>query len=485
MPGNGKTLMLVAIFVIAAAAVIPYPASGVPYSEHPALSGLDTVIASEMNRTHALGVVVIVVQNGTIAYARGFGTDRTTGQPMTQDTVLAIGSTTKLFTGYLIASLAEDGSLDPDTTVRTYIPELDPSFDRVTTTQLITHSSGLRDWDEWGVPGSLTPGERADPPQYMKTFNSSWFFTSPGAVMSYSNPGVNIAGFAAARAARSTYRDLVRDRITVPAGMHNTSIGSDMSAAISPCGWIISTGNDMAALAIAMMDNSTGTTSPALSRQAIRRMTTYTVPVLSLSGTGRYGYGTEIVPWGNVALVGHRGDPVDGTCIFWTVPEKQSAVIIITNSPSNTFPDTFAWIMEHGMSEPPDAPPRLLPVQPDRAAQVSGNYTGYAGYPYTVSNHNGSLVLTVTWPNWAIGRPGPGTTSYDMLVNSTPSGQYVYRNANSTVPQYIGFVTGTNGNVQFLHLGMRAWQRQNPSGLFDGWDGMMGKVAELKMVRAW
>ncbi|MFA5213415.1 MAG: serine hydrolase domain-containing protein [Methanoregula sp.] len=479
---RGTILTCGALCVLLCVAVMPCTAVNAPGTGGVNLTGLDQVILSEMNKTHTEGVVVVVVQNGTTLYARGFGTDKN-NTPVTPDTILAIGSTTKMFTGYVVASLVEDGALDPDRSVRTYIPELDPSFDRVTTGMLISHSSGLRDWDVWGLPDKLTEAERRYPAEYMKTFNASWMFTDPGTVMSYSNPGVNIAGFAAARAANRSYRELVRDRIILPVGMQNTSIEDDGCDAIQPCGWIVSTGNDMAAFAVALMDSSSGNTSPTLSRQAIRRMTSHTVPVPSLEGDGRYGYGTELYKIGNVTLVGHRGDPTTGTCSFWTVPEKQFAVIIISNKPSNPFPDTFEWIIEHGLSEP-YVPPALLPVNPAQVAQVAGTYTGYAGYPDKIFTRNGTLSISLTYPNWTVGIPGNGTISVYMQLNSTPDGHYMATFPHHSSGNYIGFVNATDGRARFLHMGMRAWERETPprGGLLTGGTGVADTFSSIRCL---
>ena len=67
--------------------------------------------------------------------------------PVTPKTLFAIGSCTKAFTTFVMGTLVDEGKLDWDTPVRTYIPELrmyDPiATESITPRDLVTHRSGL------------------------------------------------------------------------------------------------------------------------------------------------------------------------------------------------------------------------------------------------------------------------------------------------------------------------------------------------------
>lgn len=89
------------------------------------------------------GAVVDVVDVAAVGETR-FGT----GQPMTPETVLQIGSLTKLYTATLVAQLVEDGAVGLDEPFRAYVPEFQPKdrelADAVTVRALLSHTSGLQ-----------------------------------------------------------------------------------------------------------------------------------------------------------------------------------------------------------------------------------------------------------------------------------------------------------------------------------------------------
>ena len=85
---------------------------------------LDAKIEAAMARYHIPGVAVGVYYQGQ-EYVRGYGvTNVDYPQPVDGDTLFRIGSTTKTFTGTTVMRLVEQGLLDLDAPVRTYLPDL-------------------------------------------------------------------------------------------------------------------------------------------------------------------------------------------------------------------------------------------------------------------------------------------------------------------------------------------------------------------------
>ena len=86
-----------------------------------------------MKEWKAPGVAVAVVKDGKMIYAKGFGfRDVANKQPVTEDTVFAIGSCTKAFTGAALALLVEEGKLEWDRPIREYMPSFRMHEDYVT-----------------------------------------------------------------------------------------------------------------------------------------------------------------------------------------------------------------------------------------------------------------------------------------------------------------------------------------------------------------
>ena len=106
---------------------------------------------AEIDRTDSPGAAVLVVQDGEVMYRKGFGqANLEHGIPITPSTVFDIASMSKQFAGMSIAVLAEQGRINLEDDVRTYLPDLPDFGQTVTLDHLVHHTSGIRDW-----PGTL------------------------------------------------------------------------------------------------------------------------------------------------------------------------------------------------------------------------------------------------------------------------------------------------------------------------------------------
>ena len=112
------------------------------------LSKLEGSIEDILKYTHCPGVAVAIVQKDQIIYAKGFGyRDFENKEPVTVNTLFAIGSCTKAFTSTLIGQLAEKGDLDLDESPRKYLPELtfysDELNQAITIRDMLCHRTGV------------------------------------------------------------------------------------------------------------------------------------------------------------------------------------------------------------------------------------------------------------------------------------------------------------------------------------------------------
>lgn len=94
------------------------------------------------------GVAVAIVADGEVIFAQGFGHRNVEEElPVTSDTLFAIGSCTKAFTTYVLATLVEEGKLDWNGLVKDYLPGFqlydETTTDLITPRDLVTHRSGL------------------------------------------------------------------------------------------------------------------------------------------------------------------------------------------------------------------------------------------------------------------------------------------------------------------------------------------------------
>ena len=163
----------------------------------------------------------------------GYGRLRRDAQdPPDGGTVFEIGSITKVFTGLLLADLAEQGLVGLDDPLASYLPAgvRVPTVEgrQLTLGDLASHAGGLpRD-----PKGTLRRwlGDRHNPNAGLSVeelyagLGRTRLRRRPGERVKYSNLGAGLLGDALARAAGQPYQELVRERICLPLGMRDTDI---------------------------------------------------------------------------------------------------------------------------------------------------------------------------------------------------------------------------------------------------------------------
>src|SRR4051812_19452910 len=187
---------------------------------------LDEKILRAMDRHGVPGAAVGVLHRGR-QHLRGLGiTNVDYPVPVDADTVFRIGSTSKTFTGTTAMCLVDRGKLDLDRPVRDYLPEFrteDPTAGaRVSVRQALNHSAG------WLGDDFENTGAGADAlARYVDGMARLPQLTPPGAVFSYSNSALSLAGRVIEVAAGTTYEHAVRSLVLDPLGLEHSRFFSD------------------------------------------------------------------------------------------------------------------------------------------------------------------------------------------------------------------------------------------------------------------
>ncbi len=180
------------------------------------------------NRNDAPGLVVGVAKDGAVIYRRGFGmASLETAVANTPMTRMRIGSTSKHFTCTLALLLAEEGKLDIDQPIRTYVPELTGPGGDPTLRELMRHRGGSRCYLDIGFIGhgmGVPPVGRALAIQARQQGRNF----APEAAMLYNNGGYHLVSIAIERAGGAPFESLLKQRLFDVVGMPDTaSIPSD------------------------------------------------------------------------------------------------------------------------------------------------------------------------------------------------------------------------------------------------------------------
>ncbi|NYH18425.1 serine hydrolase domain-containing protein [Paraburkholderia bryophila] len=301
------------------------------------------------NKGDQPGLVVAVAHRGAILYRRGFGlASLEHGVINTAATRLRIGSTSKHFTCLAALLLAEEGKLDIDAGIRTYMPELPLLAGDPTLRQLMTHTGGYRCYLDLtllaqGV-ATLPRGGALAAQVRQRAVNFP-----PGERMIYCNGGYHLLSLVIGRVSGMSFETFLKERIFNVMGMVDTeSVADDMQIrprmatqhvpdgkggfmrGLFPAwevlgeGGIVSTVDDML-LWLAHLRGSKRLGSEASWREML------TKPRYSSGAEGVYALGLMRTPHRNVEFLHHAGGVFGGACQMLTVVEHALDVIILTN----------------------------------------------------------------------------------------------------------------------------------------------------------
>lgn len=463
--------MRTSLLVAALGAAIPLTVPPAITAQAPAWAAtLDSAMTAELARTRTPGAQVAVVVDGRLAYTKGYGVaDIETGRAVTDRTLFRVGSVTKMVTGALAAQLASEGKLDLQAPISRYVTELrERRVGTVTAHQLLTHSAG---WLDNAIPyGRMGEGALGE---VMREVTDTLFFTAPGRVLSYSNPGYSMAGYVIERAADGRYGSLVEEKVLRPLGMpratfrplqaltHDFSQGhfgppGGAGAVVRPftentaqwaAGFLMSSAAELANLTIAFMDGGRFEGRQVLATDAVTRVVTGHQPVPGDS-VGRYGYGVVATRVGGEPAWRHGGsiNGFDATVLM--LPQRKFAVLLFDNrsgAPLQGIADLAARLAL-GIS-PPGAPVAPAPrdATPAERALLVGRFRMGSTTIELLEEEGGLRLRQGTGP--AIPARLVGA---DRLVATPPGG----------APATFVLVRGERGRAEYLHLGMRSLARQ-------------------------
>jgi CubicO group peptidase (beta-lactamase class C family) len=184
--------------------------------------------------------VVLVSRGDETLLARASGyAHRAHEVQNTLDTRFAIASGTKGLTALVVVGLIAEGRLKPATTAREVLGDDLPLIDdRVTVEHLLTHTSGIGDYydEEADPPPNPTLATSAD---YLAALDGFPQRTPPGREFRYNNGAFVVLALMAERVAGIPFADLVRTRVTEPAGMADTAfLRSDALPARTATGYL-------------------------------------------------------------------------------------------------------------------------------------------------------------------------------------------------------------------------------------------------------
>ncbi|RAO75014.1 serine hydrolase domain-containing protein [Dyella jiangningensis] len=197
-------------------------------------SFFDGLMPFALRRSDIAGGVVVVVKDGQLLFARGYGyADLATRAPVSPDsTLFRPGSTSKLFTWTAVMQLVERGSLQLDRDINDYLDFKIPPRDGrpITLHDLLTHTPGFEDAARDLLPASV---DDVNLEHYLKAHVPARIFPA-GDRVAYSNYGCGLAGYIVQRVSGERFEDYIAHHVFAPLGMTHSTFAQPLPASLAP-----------------------------------------------------------------------------------------------------------------------------------------------------------------------------------------------------------------------------------------------------------
>lgn len=331
---------------------------------------LESFILDKMIETRLPGLSMALLHEGDVI-TRNFGfKDLASRTPPSSDTLFGLGSITKVFTAVAIMQLRDKGLLNLDDAVNAYFElDLEPS---IQIKHLLSHSSGLpalgysesKMSERWWLDGYPVTS-LADILTFMQGAKN-WAQAQAGERWFYLNEGYILLGGIIEQVSGQAYTSYIHDHILEPLGMqrsfftreqveqdpdHATPylkerdgsffVGSNLYSTTPAAGGLVSNTNDM--LRFARMLLADPDVPTLLSQNALELMQT---PVVALpqkesqffapkeaQQNSFFGLGLQIhQDFLGHTVISHGGGVMGGTTYLALMPERQLAVILLSNA---------------------------------------------------------------------------------------------------------------------------------------------------------
>jgi len=440
-------LLLICLFVFAA---VPSLAADISEILTPSGRTLDEVLndfeayaEQAMEDWQVPGMAVAIVKDDRLVYARGFGVkEYEKNEPVTETTIFQIGSTSKAFTGALLAMLVDEGKINWNDRVIDHLPDFqmyDPWVTReFLVKDLMAQRSGLPGYE--GDELTFFGFDRDHIIDSLRYFQPVSSFRSEFA---YQNTLFLVVARLIEKISGKSWEDMLEERIFSPLGMeHSTSDISgytfNRDAAHShvlidedpvvismdwpyhywlytygPAGGINSNIIDMAEWLRFQLNHGTFEGQVLLTQEQVSYMHSPHTPVpstghnLSYSAYCQAWLRTRYQPYD---LVWHDGGTAGMTSLVQLITEAGLGFVVLTNLSDHRLPHSLGfylidlyfgnplrdWSRQHLDAQQPEEPlPEPLEAPPLPLHLYTGTYSNPVYGAAVVSEEDGNLKITV------------------------------------------------------------------------------------------
>jgi CubicO group peptidase (beta-lactamase class C family) len=361
---------------------------------------------------------------------------RGTGYPVTADSWFQVGSITKVFTVTLVMQLVDDGLIDLDTPVVTYLEGFDVGSETanatITVRHLLSHTSGI-DGDYFADFGrGLDACAR-----YVASLPEVGMLYEPDALFSYCNSGFSVLGLLLERLRGKDYDTILTERLLTPLGiaggtlaeqaiLHRSAVGhvpgADDGPAVPESRWALpyassSVGSTLftdpaGLIAFAHMHLAGGVAPDGtriLSEASVAEMQRPYRSLPAIGQTVAVGASWFVYGWDGETVIGHTGGTRGQFSYLFVHPDSRSIVVALTNGPGAG--QVFAEFVVPLLAElagitPPEFPTPPQDPPPMDTERLRGSYAHYELEIDVEPSEGGVTVTLRPEENEALGETG-------------------------------------------------------------------------------
>lgn len=304
------------------------------------------------------GAAIALIDGERLVWAEGFGfTDRSKKVKVTADTLFNLKSVSKTYTaaGFLIA--ATKGWLKLDDPFKKYVPAFSvksrfgaaDESDKITFRHLLSHRSGI---SREAPLGNIFDEETAYTfEEHIKSISDSWLVAPVGERYSYSNPGIDLVGYALGVRSQKSFGQFMKDELFTPLAMasstfdakealrnpsfakgHSIMSGEEVLenfTSMIPSGGMYSNVKDMSKFVSFQLSGGKAGGRQLISENLMKEMST--PQFADKNQVAGYGLGLGVERWKGAALFSHDGGGNGYNTFQAWIPEYKIGVVVLTN----------------------------------------------------------------------------------------------------------------------------------------------------------
>jgi CubicO group peptidase (beta-lactamase class C family) len=305
------------------------------------------VINDYLDESNTPGALVAVASRGQIIHLQTYGMANVElAVPVSKDSVFEIGSISKQFVATAVMLLVEEGRLGLEDAIHQYLPDLPGEWLGVTVRQLLTHTSGIPDYEE--IRSYDVYRFRLTPEEVIRIAHGRPMDFAPGTGRYYSNTGYFLVSMIVERIEGRPLGQVLQSRIFDPLGMTQTRM-ADPEAIIPhrAAGYWVNKAGDLINRNPTETSSTLGAGGLLSSAQdmakwdaalygtellSVDSKTAMWTPVILPNGEDtEYGFGWRVSPYQDLRSQSHSGQVAGFIARFARYPDQEAAVIVFMN----------------------------------------------------------------------------------------------------------------------------------------------------------